>query len=122
MNIIRFAILLLVMMFSVWILFPIRNVSYAFQNWSDHFFVVSMILGLPAFVGITESFKVFHGFQFVMRTLFSPQFKMQYPEYHDYKASKSTKKETSIFVEILVIAVVFFVASLVFANMSMPIK
>jgi hypothetical protein len=68
---------------------------------------------LPTMVAMSQSYKVFDGFNYAFRSLLSTSFRNTYPKFMDYKKERNTKIKTSIFLEAFIASSIFIITSII---------
>jgi len=100
---IRFSLLFLILSLVTLLLHLwIYGTNFTQTNIANATFVIGVITFLPTTVAMSQSYKVFDGFNYAFRSFFSTTFRNTYPRFTDYKKERSTKIKTSIFLEMFV--------------------
>jgi len=111
---IRFILLFLILCLVTLLLHLwIYGTSFTMTNIANATFVIGVITFLPTTIAMSQSYKVFDGFNFAFRTLLSTTFRNTYPRFTDYKKERSTKIKTSIFLEAFIASGILIVTSIV---------
>jgi hypothetical protein len=92
---------------------------FTYASVSNSLFVVGIILLLPSVVAISSAYQMFKGIQYVFKVIASPSFQRNYPRFHDYKAEKVEKSETTVFLEVLISSLVIVIIAMILARASM---
>ena len=93
----------------------VYQMDFTYTSISNSLFVVSILFLLPSFVAITRAFEVFHGINYVFRVIISPSFKREYPHFSDFKAEKTGKTKSTIFLEMMITASTMMIISIILA-------
>lgn len=111
---VRFILLFLILCLVTLLLHLwIYGTSFTMTNIANSTFVIGIITFLPTTIAMSQSYKVFDGFNFAFRTLLSTTFRNTYPRFTDYKKERSTKIKTSIFLEAFIASGILIVISIV---------
>jgi hypothetical protein len=87
--------------------------KFSFYSVSDSLFVVGIIFFFPALVIQIGSYKVFYGFQYAVRGLFSLDFKRRHRNFSDYLIDKGDSFKTKLYAEVLLSSSVVIVAAII---------
>ncbi|MCD4827368.1 MAG: DUF3899 domain-containing protein [Acholeplasmataceae bacterium] len=82
-------------------------------------FVVGMITILPTIIAMTQSYKVFQGFNYAFRSFFSTGFRHTYPKFSDYKNEKDVNIKTTIFLEMFIGSLILVVAGIILSVVAL---
>ncbi len=85
-----------------------------FDGLSDAAFIIGVVGFLPSFAAYMGSFELFYGIRYAFGVLASNRFKKQYPNYRDFVAEKSSNRDKSLFLEVMLVSIVFIIASIIF--------
>ncbi len=119
MDIKRFIIFILILgaaSFLIYYVLYMRN-GYGFKVdlASNVFFLVGVLTFLPSLMAHLETFQLFYGFQYAMRSLFSGEFRSKYRSLNDYILFKKSDEKSTVFLEMMIASGLFLIASVVFA-------
>lgn len=111
---IRFILLFLILCLVTFLLHLwIYGTNFTLTNIANATFVIGIITFLPTIIAMSQSYRVFDGFNFAFRTLLSTTFRNTYPKFNDYKKERSTKIKTSIFLEAFIASGILILISIV---------
>jgi len=88
--------------------------GFTYNSVSDSLFVVGIIFFFPALVVQMGSYKVFYGFQYAVRGLFSINFRGRYRKFSDYIADKGDGFKTSLYTEVLISTAIILISAIIF--------
>jgi hypothetical protein len=88
--------------------------GFSYNSVSDSLFVVGIVFFFPALMAQMGSFKMFYGFQYAIRGLFSNDFRRRYRNFSDYLVEKGESIKTSIYTEVLLSTSVILIAAIIF--------
>ena len=86
-----------------------------YSNLSDSFSVIGVIVFLPSLAAYFDAFKVFYGFKYAMRTIFSNNFKERYKKFADYLEDQDTEIRSSVIEEFLLVSFIWIVIAILIA-------
>ncbi|MBU1093792.1 MAG: DUF3899 domain-containing protein [Firmicutes bacterium] len=116
----RFLFIYLIMFVLAFLLHLwIYGTHFSYANASNVIFAVGIIFFLPSIAAITHAYRIFQGFNYMMRTIMSSSFKSNYPKFIDFKKDKDIEIQTTLFLEILIASATFVVAGFVLAAVAM---
>lgn len=106
MKIVRLLIIFIVELSMALTIMLLRGVPFSLQQFSDHFFVVGIIIGMPSVVAITQAFRLFYGFRYAFRVLLTPSYRKLYPSFKDFEEMKTGgEKNHTFFGEVLIASI-----------------
>jgi hypothetical protein len=111
---IRFILLFLILCLVTLLLHLwIYGTHFTKTNIANVTFVIGVMTFLPTMIAMSQSYKVFDGFNYAFRSLLSTTFRNTYPRFTDYKKERSIKIKTSIFLEAFIASSILIVISIV---------
>ncbi len=115
-RVIIFVLILLLMSLAFHYFHFIREYGqgFSYNSVSDSLFVVGIVFFFPALMAQMGSFKMFYGFQYAIRGLFSNDFRRRYRNFSDYLVEKGESIKTSIYTEVLLSTSVILIAAIIF--------
>ncbi|GEM_PF-630021 len=88
--------------------------GYNFNSVSNSLFMVGVVGFFPALMAQIGSYKLFYGFQFALRGLFSTDFRRKYRNLSDYIFEKKVDIQTSIYLELLLASGMLMLVAIIF--------
>ncbi len=88
--------------------------GFTYTSVSDSLFVVGILFFFPALMAQLGSFKIFYGFQYAIRGLFSNDFRRRYKNFSDYLVEKGDSIKTSIYTEVLLSSSIILISAIIF--------
>lgn len=88
--------------------------GFTYNSVSDSLFVVGIVFFFPALMAQMGSFKMFYGFQYAIRGLFSNDFRSRYRNFSDYLVEKGESIKTSIYTEVLLSSGILLISAIIF--------
>lgn len=88
--------------------------GFSYSSVSDSLFVVGVVFFFPALVIQLGSYKVFYGFQYAIRGLFSNDFRSRYKRLSDYLVDKGDSFKTAIYTEVLISTSIILISAIIF--------
>ncbi|BCR36582.1 DUF3899 domain-containing protein [Mariniplasma anaerobium] len=109
------SLLLIAVLLHLWI----YGSTLTSTNASNVLFVVGMITFLPTIIAMTQSYKVFQGFNYAFRSFLSTAFRQTYPKFSDYKNEKDVTIKTTIFLEMFIASSILVVAGIILSVVAL---
>jgi len=109
-----FVLLLLALAFHYSLYTREYGQGFSYNSVSDSLFVVGIIFFFPALVVQMGSYKVFYGFQYAIRGLFSNDFRGRYRKFSDYIVDKGESFKTTIYTDALLSATIILISAIIF--------
>jgi hypothetical protein len=114
----------LLIMFSVGIIIVMVSALYLFTNTmtilediSNSFAIIGLIVLFPSLIMYLGAFRVFNGFNFAVKSFFSPEFRSKYKKISNYVEDQGEYKKSPVFAELLIISITFIFTSIILSFM-----
>jgi len=114
-----FLLVLLLTSFVIHYVVYVRGyeMGYSFDSISDSLFMVGVVGFFPSLMAQIGSYKVFYGFQYALRSLFSNDFRQKYRFLSDFLSEKKPHAKSTVFLELLLSSAIVLLLAILFGLM-----
>lgn len=91
------------------------NKGFEVDAVSNSLFIVGVLGFFPALMAHLNTFQLFYGFQYAVRSAVSSDFKNRFPSLTDFIMYKKMDVRNTLYLEMMIAAALFIIASIYFA-------